>query len=105
MKAQEEGMDGFEALMHDTPEFVLGDVMSPLKRLLHDYQRIEAKVSSVIAGAFKFTYPTPSSVKDIDREILELEFEKYFLGKQKPFQAKPEDFLRLYHQLKPNSYD
>lgn len=60
----------FEALMHDTPESLIGDVSKPLKAQLPDYQVIEARVEHSLASRFGFTVPMPAAVKKVDLQML-----------------------------------
>ena len=66
--------DPFDALMHDAPEAVLGDVASPFKQLLRDYQRHEAVATEYFCRRFRYTHPDHApGVKDIDRRLLATE--------------------------------
>lgn len=62
-----------EALMHDSPEAYLGDVVGPLKRLLPDYKKFEDSAENAIRrrfGLFEFNGP---SIKDADMRALRTE--------------------------------
>lgn len=61
------------ALMHDSAESVLGDVATPLKQLLYDYQALECEVEASFAAAFGFMFPLPPEVKVADRIMLRTE--------------------------------
>lgn len=54
------------ALMHDAHEVYIGDVSSPLKALLPEYRRIEARVWSAVAKRFGLSEVMPREVKEID---------------------------------------
>ena len=60
-------------LLHDASEAYLGDVASPLKRLLPDYRAIEARVEQAIAKQHKLPYPLPAPIKAADLEMLAIE--------------------------------
>lgn len=60
-------------LLHDAAEAYLGDVNSPLKRLLPEYKEIEHGVEAAIAKKFGLEYPFPSGVKHADLQQLRTE--------------------------------
>lgn len=62
-----------EALLHDAPEFVMGDVVKPLKVALPDYARIEANVERVVLGRFGLCLPLHQGVKQVDEIMLATE--------------------------------
>jgi hypothetical protein len=59
--------DALPALMHDTSEAFVGDVASPLKALLPDYQQIEDRVMRAIFKQFGIALPLPESVHEADK--------------------------------------
>ena len=58
-----------EGLLHDASEAFVGDVSSPLKKLLPDYKRIEENVQADIARRFNLVYPFPHEIHDADKRI------------------------------------
>ena len=56
-------------LMHDAAEAFIGDVVKPLKIMLPEYAKIEARIEAVIAGKYGLDF-THKAVKQIDRELL-----------------------------------
>lgn len=62
-----------EALMHDASEAFIGDVTRPLKQLLPEYKRIEARVERAIFSRFGISYPLPAGVKAADLRVLAAE--------------------------------
>jgi hypothetical protein len=56
----------FKALMHDSPEGVLGDIATPLKQLLVDYKIIETRVTNAFAKQFSLPATFEDEVKHID---------------------------------------
>jgi hypothetical protein len=62
-----------QGLMHDGSEAYLGDVSSPLKRLLPDYRRIEKRVEAALFSAFGLPDQLDESVKKADMILLATE--------------------------------
>lgn len=65
--------DALAALLHDASEAYLGDVSSPLKRLLPNYQEIETRVMEAVLTAFRLPTFIPDTVKVADRVLLATE--------------------------------
>ncbi len=63
----------FQALMHDAQEAYVGDVATPLKQLLPDYQALEARVEGVIRDKFGLPREFDPRVKEIDVRMLATE--------------------------------
>ena len=63
----------FAALMHDAHEAYVGDVASPLKALLLDYQRIEERVQGVVRARFGLPASDYEGVKKADYAAFLLE--------------------------------
>ena len=65
--------DALAALFHDATEAYIGDVSSPLKQLLPDYQAIEARLHADIFAKLGIPAELPASVKRADRILLATE--------------------------------
>lgn len=65
----------YAGLHHDDTEAYLGDVISPLKKLLPKYQEFEDTFAKVISKALDFEYPFPDLLKTADREVFFIENE------------------------------
>lgn len=57
------------ALLHDASEAYLGDVSSPLKRMLPDYKVLETKCMNAIAHHFRLSPVIPNIVHMLDLRI------------------------------------
>jgi hypothetical protein len=60
-------------LLHDATEAFVGDVASPLKRLLPAYQEIEQRIWVAVTEAFDLPIDLPAEVKDADLRALYVE--------------------------------
>lgn len=68
------------ALLHDASEAYLCDMVSPIKSLLTDYAKMEFKLMDCIAKKFGFAWPLPQLVKEVDAEVLGLEWHAHVIG-------------------------
>ena len=75
-----------EALLHDASEAYLGDVSSPLKALLPDYQFLERRFQAVIATRYGLSEDPAvwARVKDADLRMLRAEAEYFGLMTNAP---------------------
>lgn len=62
----------FPALLHDAAEAYIGDMVSPLKRMMPEYKEIERRVESAIRRRFNLI-PMPEEVKLRDLQMLIVE--------------------------------
>lgn len=108
-----------EGLLHDASEAFVGDVSSPLKKLLPAYQQIEDNIQADIARRFNLTYPFPECIHRADKQLywserkdiapaVDLLWNKEFRASRKvepqgwnPVKARKE-FLKRYKELIAN---
>lgn len=62
-----------EALMHDSTEAYIGDITSPLKKILPEYQSIEHLMYKDLSKYFGFPSVITKEVKEIDIRMLATE--------------------------------
>lgn len=65
--------DRLAGLLHDATEAYIGDMVSPLKRLIPDFSTYEDRLWVVIAGKFVLPAALPASVKKADLAMLSIE--------------------------------
>lgn len=65
--------DRLWGLLHDAAEAYLSDIVSPVKKYMHDYIVTEGVVMRAICSRFGLSWPAPTIIKRIDSEICELE--------------------------------
>lgn len=58
------------ALCHDLSEGLLGDIPSPLKRLLPAYEAMEDDLNAHLAERYDLIHPLPQVIKEADMRIL-----------------------------------
>lgn len=63
----------YEALHHDDAEAFVNDLSKPLKELLPDYQRVEARVQAAVFARLGIDEPLPACVKQADMILLATE--------------------------------
>jgi hypothetical protein len=73
-----------ETLLHDAAEAFIGDVATPLKRLLPDYAIIEEKIEAAIAERYGLKWPWNIDVHNADAVMLVTE-QRDLLPPGKPF--------------------
>jgi len=57
------------ALHHDDSEYVLGDLVAPVKHLVPQFKEIEQAFDCAISARFDTMFPHPQWLKDIDQRI------------------------------------
>lgn len=62
-----------QMLHHDSTEAYIGDLVSPVKALLPDFELIESRIQWAICKRFGLEWPLPKIVKQIDRRLLATE--------------------------------
>lgn len=62
-----------QMLFHDATEAYIGDLVSPVKRLLPDFEIIEGRIHQAICEKFDLEMPSPKVIKQIDRRLLATE--------------------------------
>lgn len=67
------GIHRKKALMHDSPEAYLGDMVTPLKRIMKECYPVENHLWAVICAKFGMDHHMPEEVKAADAILLALE--------------------------------
>lgn len=109
-----------QSLVHDTPEYLFGDVPAPLKRLLPDYNKWEDTFEAFLLPILGVNYPLDHRVKELDRRICATE--QIVLRKNESpsyhdmalndihfhlwhWQTAKSEFLLMFHTLFPDYKD
>lgn len=64
------------ALLHDAAEAYIGDMVRHLKHSMPEFQRLENQLMLAIADRFGIDWPLPESLKQLDNDMLQAEFEQ-----------------------------
>ncbi|MFP5520737.1 MAG: HD family phosphohydrolase [Bdellovibrionia bacterium] len=62
-----------QMLFHDATEAYIGDLVSPVKALLPDFEIIESRIQWAICEKLGIEFPLPKVVKQIDKRLLATE--------------------------------
>ncbi len=65
-----------QGLLHDAPEAYVGDMVSPLKKIMIEYKEVESGIAGVVAEVFGLSRPAPPEVKKADLAVLSAEREQ-----------------------------
>jgi hypothetical protein len=60
-------------LLHDAAEAYLGDVIRPVRELIHGFEELENRILRQIAKEFDLCWPIPEEVFVVDNQILAAE--------------------------------
>lgn len=66
------------ALLHDAAEAYLGDLPSPIKKIMPSFCELEDKLLAVIAEKFQLPAEMPKWLKVADKQIVHIEADKLF---------------------------
>jgi uncharacterized protein len=72
-------------LLHDAAEAYIGDMVSPLKKIMTEYKKVEAGIARVVANVFGLSYPEPVEVKKADFAVLSAERDQVLLTSYGPW--------------------
>lgn len=96
-----------EALLHDAAEAYIGDMTSPLKKMLPEFQWHENRVMQVVAKKFNLDHSKLALTKEQDEAALIREWEIFMQDRSKPGKenitshwATEKEFLKMYEKLK-----
>lgn len=81
--------DRLAALLHDATESYIGDMVSPLKKLIPDFSAYEDRLWAVIAGKYHIPKDLPASVKAADLVMLAVECRDLMNGDPVEWGIKP----------------
>lgn len=88
------------ALLHDGAEAYLGDVITPLKKLLPVYTEIEESFMRAIAARFEIDHLIPKPVKDADWLMFLVEADQYtFINPIETRTPIPDSFLTVDREM------
>lgn len=68
------------ALMHDAPEYIMGDLITPIKKSVSGFKELEDLVEADMERRFNYERPEPFSFKVIDHLLYHLEEPVLFPG-------------------------
>jgi hypothetical protein len=68
-------------LLHDASEAYIGDMVSPLKRMMVAYQVVESELMKVVCKKFALPEEMPEDVKRADLAVLAAEYRDMFVNK------------------------
>lgn len=78
-------------LFHDATEAYIGDLVSPVKALLPDFEVIESRIHWAISKKFNLEFPLPKVVKQIDRRLLATEVRDLITKDLSSWNIKPDE--------------
>lgn len=90
----------FQGLLHDASEAYVGDMISPLKKRMPEYRRIERRVQKAIAERFRLPAKFHPIVHNADK--LSRRFERNLESAWGPSQAEAR-FLEVFAEFKQMS--
>ncbi len=62
--------DGLTALHHDDPEYIIGDLITPIKVTMPQFKKLEIVLSQALAHRFMTEWPFPDWIKETDNRII-----------------------------------
>lgn len=90
------------ALLHDASEAYLVDLPTPIKRVMPEYREAEVNMMRIIAEKFCFEWPLPTMVKQVDKAMLQLEWDNLMVADKwvtMPAEYSRARFLELYDKI------
>ena len=67
-----------KALLHDAPEYIIGDLVSPIKRWCDTYKLIEDELWAGVCDRYGMSYDMPEEIKEADKLACVIELDSLF---------------------------
>ena len=84
------------ALLHDASEAYLLDIPRPIKNRLGNYKLIENELMCVIADKYGFQWPLHEKVKEVDKRMLQIEWDCLMLRTENKLDIMSPERARNY---------
>lgn len=79
------------ALLHDASEAYIGDMLSPIKKMMPQFCEIEDNLMQVICEKFNLNYSDLHLIKPYDNKAQDMEFNTFYNGDKLVYSLSPDE--------------